>query len=105
MRARESGLWAWLNIKILGLHMHRIENVLERGTPDVEGCFREHAFWCELKSVPRRQFPAPVWCELKAEQARFLGQRVASGGRAWVLTRPVLVAALDRADGRSGESR
>lgn len=87
MRARESGLWNWLSqgtMHLTDLHMHRIENSLSAGTPDVEGCVAGVGFDIELKSVSRPP-GGNVWCELKSAQALFLRARWHVGGSSWVL--------------------
>lgn len=84
-RARESNLWNWL----LGgadadTMLHRVENALGAGTPDVFGVRAGTAFVCELKAVGRRP-KGRVWCELRSEQASFLRRWHRVGGRAFVL--------------------
>ena len=65
------------------LHMSRIENMLEAGTPDVEGCYRGHSFWMELKSAKRPRFPqTPVRFPTRDEQIEWLQCRVDTGGAA-----------------------
>lgn len=86
-RARESALWAWLRVvkpRPTPLHWHRIEDILNRGTPDVEGCYVSIGFDVELKSVQKRR-DGTVWCELRPEQAMYLRARRRAGGRAFVL--------------------
>lgn len=82
-RSRENSLWAWLRPGLpRDSQATRIENCVERGTPDVE----LHAYacqaWLELKSVPRREH---VFCELSPDQARWLKRRSELGGVARVL--------------------
>lgn len=75
--ARESALWKWLSEgarKRYGdnsLFLQRIENGLERGTPDVEGCLHGQSFWLELKSAVRPTRPTtnlPFPCKDRPEQ-------------------------------------
>lgn len=83
-RSRESNLWQWLQAGApLGAFMVRIENSIDRGTPDVFGVCGK-AFCCELKSVGRRP-DGTVWPELKTEQAMFLRSWARCGGNSWVL--------------------
>ena len=96
-RARESSLWNWLNDhKPAGCVMRRVEDVLQRGTPDVPlGIYKGQTFVLELKSVPRRP-RADVWCELTSDQASFLRLWWRSGGRSFVLVQVGMAAAARR---------
>lgn len=55
--SRETGLWAWLSKAKKhyreDLEMHRVENTLAAGMPDVEGCLHSSQFFIELKSTSR----------------------------------------------------
>lgn len=89
MKTRESGLWRWLekaNI-VFGprLHMQRIENSVERGTPDVDAVLDACGFVIELKSVARPKRGGPIHTKLSADQAMFLLARRRAGGRAYLL--------------------
>lgn len=87
-RTREAFLWEWLSKAraVFGdrLHMQRIENLLDSGTPDVHGCVDGIGFVIELKSVPRPP-GGRIWCEVKREQAMFLRARRRALGVAYVL--------------------
>ena len=97
-RTRESSLWNWLNDHkpALGCVMRRVEDVLQRGTPDVPlAIYKGQTFVLELKSVPRRP-RADVWCELTSDQASFLRLWQRSGGAAFVLVQVGVAAAARR---------
>ena len=96
-RVRESSLWQWLNDgRPDGCVMRRVEDVLQRGTPDVPlAIYRGRSFVVELKSVPRRP-RADVWCELTSDQASFLRLWSRSGGRSFVLVQVGVAAAARR---------
>lgn len=64
------------------LVLHRIENIVDAGTPDVIGCLGGPTFWIELKAVPRQPM---VRVGLRPEQAQFLRNWTRNGGNAWVL--------------------
>ncbi len=100
MRTQESGLWNWLRdgsaSLVPQLHIRRIENLLSKGDPDVEGCMRGSGFVCELKSITARPSKFRLWCEVKTEQARFLVARRRAGGRAWLLVQVGMGTAANR---------
>lgn len=53
-KSNERELWRWLrkaNAIYPDLHLVRIENAVDCGTPDVAGCLMRRHFWIELKSV------------------------------------------------------
>ena len=71
------------------MHVQRVENVVKKGVPDVEGCINGKSFWLELKagSMPAVD-TSLVQCEdLKEEQLRFIRDRMAAGGAVWLLYR------------------
>lgn len=92
MRQRESALWNWLKKGAMQLgpelHWHRVENVCDRGTPDIEGVLGGYGFVTELKSVKVKK-NMMVDCELSSDQAMFLMARSKADGTAWVLVRAV----------------
>lgn len=54
--ARESELWDWLKLHpaardgtCMDLHMERVENIVGKATPDVEGCYKSGTFQLETK--------------------------------------------------------
>lgn len=57
VKVSETDLWSWLSKSRRhlreDLHINRIENSVIPGMPDVEGCFRGHQFWIELKCASR----------------------------------------------------
>lgn len=92
--AREKSLWKWLSqardheLVGDGLHMTRVENTLEEGFPDVEGCWDGGAFWIELKSVARparetTRVLAPD--DIRPKQPPWLTKRWCAGGNAFML--------------------
>jgi hypothetical protein len=91
--ARESSLWKWLlNGKDAFtddlLHMTRIENLVDEGTPDVEGCLDGDAFWIELKSNARPKRETTRCIEprdIRPQQEPWLKRRWNAGGNAWML--------------------
>lgn len=82
MKTRENGLWKWLNGgRPPGCLLHRVENSIDVGTPDVIGKFEAAgpAFWIELKvadAVGRDGLRVP---HLIAEQVSFLRRWQAAG--------------------------
>lgn len=89
--ARESALWRWLKRAEAeladDLHMHRVENAVSLGMPDVEGHMRSgRQFWIELKSSPRpARHATPVRVKFQPRQVPWLRRRWDLGGLAWVL--------------------
>ncbi|RUQ67313.1 hypothetical protein ELZ19_06975 [Brucella abortus] len=91
--ARETSLWTWLSraSKVLrdALHMHRVENLVMKGMPDVEGFLLDAGqFWLELKSSERpARSETPVRFKVRGReaQARWLNRRWNMGGAAWLL--------------------
>lgn len=75
--------------------MHRIENTVEAGTPDVTYTLRHPSTgraasgWIELKatSLPARQTTIVRFKRFTPEQAEWLREWAAFGGRAWLLVR------------------
>lgn len=89
MGARESGLWTYLRDADMSLEMdlRRVENVIENGTPDVEGIVHGRApFHIELKRCDR---PARPMTSLRVKwqpgQVEWLHRRWIMGGLCWVL--------------------
>lgn len=82
-RSRESSLWEWLSRAApTGSMLKRVEDILDRGTPDVFMIYDGQVAVVELKSVQR----APtIYTELRAEQASVLRRWWRAGGRAYVL--------------------
>lgn len=114
--ARESELWSWLAKARLhfkmNLHMHRIENPVSPGMPDVEGYLRQwHAtpgaklkfepgsvvqvgqystggqFWFELKTAARpAKASTPIRFKMRPKQVEWAKRRWALGGACyWLL--------------------
>lgn len=86
---KESSLWEWLrdNTKSMErLHMTRIENSASSGIPDVDGCWRSHQFWWELKVCDRPARPTTlIKPRFEPGQVPWLEARCAAGGAAFVL--------------------
>jgi hypothetical protein len=87
--ARESTLWKWLSkTPYPMLHMTRVENAIDEGTPDLEGCFDGTSFWCELKVADRpARLTTPIRTKslVKQSQIDWLRDRWEAGGLAWML--------------------
>jgi hypothetical protein len=111
--ARESELWSWLSKARLHfktrLHIHRIENPVSPGMPDVEGFLQgasvrrgggisvapgamirfepEGQFWFELKTTARPAKAAtPIRFKMRPKQIEWARRRWALGGKCyWLL--------------------
>ena len=85
----EYNLWRWLRqTNTLGqdLHMMRIENAIERGTPDVYGCYMGWHFWLELKVADRPvRSKTPVRIQYRAGQEDWHIRHRAACGNSYVL--------------------
>lgn len=87
MTSLEKNLWAWLYKGVRytkGLHITRIENGADTGTPDVEGCYLGNQFWIELK-VGELQKNGNVKLRYEPKQIPWLKKRWKCGGWAWTL--------------------
>lgn len=87
----EAQLWSALRSKIGRFgHLVRIENLTEKGTPDVEGSIRGVGFWIELKEIPawpiRPETPVRI-PHYKPEQRLWIRARTLAGGRVFLLLR------------------
>lgn len=85
MRTEEKNLWQWLKNgadSLEDIHMQRIENVVKKNTPDVEGTYKKRSFVIELKSINKVY---ELRKKLTAGQAMFLYKRWSVGGSAWLL--------------------
>jgi hypothetical protein len=83
----EKSLWSRLRACMAWGHILRIENSVQEGTPDVNGCCNGIEFWVELKvaKMPKRS-SSPVRVDhFTNEQRRWLFDRVSNGGRAYLL--------------------
>lgn len=85
-RTAETGLWKWLRDgRPSGCLLHRIENSVDSGTPDVIGTIYSQIFWMELKvaeSAGGKRLKLP---HLTADQASFLRRWQAAGTPSSVL--------------------
>jgi hypothetical protein len=86
----EASLWQRVRQACSFYHcdLTRIENTVEKGTPDVNGCYAGVDFWVELKY--RERFPVrdttPVTLSRYTnEQRAWLRNRGMCGGKAWLL--------------------
>lgn len=83
---RESDFWQWFKKgtdHVQGLHMRRVENMVENGTPDVDACFRGTCFKLELKhSTPTLK--GLVRVKYQPLQIPWLEKRRSCGGLAFV---------------------
>lgn len=83
-------MWGWLRDGTKSLRplldMSRVENTVDEGTPDVEGCLEGEQFWCELKALARPVKPSTrIDLEVDTEQVRWHRRRSKAGGRTWFL--------------------
>lgn len=88
---KESLFWGRIRDDSRGipdLDIHRIENALSAGTPDVEGCFCSFAFQIELKASERpTRETSQLNYELTTTQAHWLRRRWNVGGSSWLYMR------------------
>lgn len=85
----EANLWSYVR-RNLGPYgrLKRIENRLDKGTPDVAYTFKRASGWIELKHVPlapARASTALKIPHLTLEQVQWLNDEHNAGGRAWCL--------------------
>ena len=89
MKTSEASMWASLSklrkIYREDLHITRIENSVESGPPDVEGCFKSIQFWLELKSVskPKRE-DTLIKPRFEENQIPWMRRRKKAGGRVFI---------------------
>lgn len=72
-KTREKGLWKWLATARAAfgtaMHLERVENAVNSGTPDVAGCLAGRHFWVELKTCDMPARPdTPVRAGVRVEQ-------------------------------------
>ncbi len=77
----EAKFWNWLKPHLKG-HVQRIENSIERGTPDVNICHEGKEIWLELK-VPK----SSNCVDIRKEQRVWAVRRSLAGGKVFVLAR------------------
>lgn len=85
---KESSLWKWLDKPLPKLHLTRVEDLVNVGRSDVEGCLDGSAFIIELKVADRparSRTPIRTQSEITTEQCDWLEARRAAGGLAWLL--------------------
>jgi hypothetical protein len=78
-RLPEQKFWDWLSQKIPG-HMQRVENLIDRGTPDVNLCHNGVHVWIELKVADNYEVT------VRKEQKVWAFRRHRSGGRVILLS-------------------
>jgi penicillin-binding protein-related factor A (putative recombinase) len=86
----EKSLWQTIRREMGHMgHLVRVENTVERGTPDVNGCIMGIEFWLELKEMPkwtRGNFLIPHYT---LHQRHWLRARGLARGRAFLFLRVV----------------
>ena len=87
--AAESALWRLLRASVLPGHWVRVENRVQRGTPDVNYCVSGVEGWLELKSVDNWPIRGGVLLikHFTIQQRLWLRERCLAGGRAALLLR------------------
>jgi len=78
------------NLSRKGEHWIRLENAVDEGTPDVNGCFDSNEVWIELKALhewPKRASTPVRLNHFKDCQRQWLVNRWLSGGNAWLFVR------------------
>lgn len=93
----EAQLWAKVRKGLIeasgrGIDIHRVENMVGVGMPDVNYCYNGVEGWIELKHVdrPPSRDSTPVFPDgkgLRPDQVVWLHKRRRAGGRAFVLAR------------------
>jgi hypothetical protein len=70
-------------------HWQRIENVIDKGVPDINFCVAGIEGWIELKEIPHwpRSKYTPVKFRWEKEQRFWARKRGAAGGNVWLLLR------------------
>jgi hypothetical protein len=87
--ALEKALWQRVKkggvaLKLLGhrIVLTRIENLVDDGTPDVDGCINSRQIWVELKSCDRPvRASTPIRPKVRPSQSDWHRERTAAGCR------------------------
>lgn len=81
-RPQEKQLWSWLKkARLPRLDMQRIENMVMKGTPDVEMCWAGVCCWIEMKATHRPTLPStPLKLQVRPEQIDWMLRRQMAGG-------------------------
>lgn len=85
--ASESQLWNTLRKVLTQVDVSRVENLVEDGMPDVNGCHEGCEFWIELKQLdewPKRK-STKVKVGMRPSQLRWIANRGRAGGNVHVL--------------------
>jgi hypothetical protein len=80
MKNTEKLFWQWLHENLPG-HHQRIENAIDRGTPDANICYGGKDIWLELKCAPFSNV------QMSSEQRVWAMRRVINGGNVILLSR------------------
>lgn len=88
--ARESELWQWMKRYAPDyapqLHLSRVENLVEKAWPDIEGCYDGHGFQLETKVLKGiRKDGSGGSIRFEPGQREWLARRWEARGRAFVL--------------------
>ena len=77
----------WLLLKgALGMQIHRIENKMASGTPDIHFIHKGISGWIELKYISDWSKKA-IFCGLSRNQVLWLQDYALHGGNCWILIR------------------
>ena len=79
----EAKLWQDVKKALKDAHLVRIENKAGPGVPDVNGCYKGIEFWIELKVIKGNSL------RLSKFQKAWIYERTKSGGKVFVLARPL----------------
>jgi hypothetical protein len=80
MKNTEKLFWQWLHDNLPG-HHQRIENAIDRGTPDANICHDGHDIWLELKCAPFSNV------QIRVEQRVWAMRRIMNKGKVLLLSR------------------
>lgn len=80
----EQKLWTALRALLPMVHWQRIEVITGAGIPDGNGCYAGVEFWVELKVITGKE-KLSFQSEFKPTQFAWMRNRVAAGGRCFVL--------------------
>ena len=84
----EAKLWQDVKKALKDAHLVRIENKASPGIPDVNGCYKGIEFWIELKVIKGNSL------QLSKFQKAWIYERTKSGGKVFVLARPLFGSVL-----------
>jgi len=88
MQPREANLWATMrgHFRPRGVHLVRVENGVEEGTPDLNYCKAGREGWVELKCthLPKRPTTGVKVEHFTEEQRGWANKRAVHGGRCFM---------------------